>query len=101
MPEIKRRYIDTGVVRFIFRDFPTSDRAMRGAVAARCVDPNAYYAMLDALFRSVVEWSSAPDVDAALQREAVHLGLGSAAFLACLTKVVARVWRARMPSRRH
>lgn len=45
-PILKQRYIDSGEVRFVFRDFPTGAAAERGAVAARCVRPDAYYRML-------------------------------------------------------
>lgn len=84
LPEVKRRYIDHGKVRFIFRDFPTSAAAARGAVAARCVRADAYYPMLAALFSSAPQWSRAPDVDAALSQQAVKLGLGDDRFRACL-----------------
>lgn len=85
LPEVKRRYIDRGRVRFIFRDFPTSAAAARGAVAARCVRPDAYYLMLAALFSSAPQWSRAPDVDVALSQQAVKLGLGGVEFRACLS----------------
>ena len=89
LPEVKRRFIDSGRVRFIFRDFPTSAGAARGAVAARCVRPDAYYLMLDALFRSVPQWSRARDVDGALSQQAVKLALGDETFRACLKKPAA------------
>jgi protein-disulfide isomerase len=85
MPELKRRYIDTGHVRYIFRDFPTSVEATRGAVAARCVRPDAYYATLEALFWSVGRWSRASDVDAALEQEVATLGLSTAYFRKCFS----------------
>ena len=99
LPEVKRRFIDRGHVRFIFRDFPTSVTAARGAVAARCVRPEAYYLMLDALFWSVQQWSRAPDVDGALSQQAVKLALGDERFRACLNEPAAE---ARIEqSRRH
>lgn len=84
LPQLKRRYIDSGRVRFIYRDFPTSAAAMRGAIAARCAGPDRYYAMLDALYWSVGKWSRAKDVDSALVEQATALGLKAAAFRACL-----------------
>ncbi len=84
LPEVKRRFIDRGQVRFIFRDFPTSAAAARGAVAARCVRSDAYYQMLAALFSSAPQWSRAPDVDAALSQQAANLGLEDDKFRACL-----------------
>jgi len=84
MPHLKRKYIDPGRLRYIFRDFPTSAEATRGAVAARCVRPDGYYQMLEALFWSVGQWSRTSNVDAALVREATKLGLGTAGFRKCL-----------------
>jgi protein-disulfide isomerase len=84
LPLIKSRHIDTGRVRFVYRDFPTSAAATRGAVAARCAGPHRYFTMLDALYSAVGRWSRARDVDAALVEHATSLGLDRAAFRACL-----------------
>lgn len=84
LPELQKRFIDAGQVRFVYRDFPTSANAVRGAVAARCVAPAQYHAMLDRLFWSAPEWSKARDLDAALAKQADALGLGGAAFRRCL-----------------
>ena len=35
-PELKKRYIDTGKVRFIFREFPLDQLAAAGFMLARC-----------------------------------------------------------------
>tara|TARA_R110002096_G_scaffold195693_2_gene378379 strand:+ start:20877 stop:21536 length:660 start_codon:yes stop_codon:yes gene_type:complete len=84
LPLIQSRHIDTGKVRFIYRDFPTGAAATRGAIAARCVAPNHYYRMLDALFVTVGRWSRERDVDAALVQQASALEIDDAAFRACL-----------------
>ena len=48
---LKEKYIDTGKVRFVLREFPSDPMAMAGFMLARC-DPNAEKraAMLDLLF---------------------------------------------------
>ena len=84
LPHLKRKYIDTGRVRFVFRDYPTSAKATRGAVAARCVSSEAYYSTLQTLFLSVGQWSKASDVDAALKQKVAELGLNTAEFHECL-----------------
>jgi protein-disulfide isomerase len=83
LPTVKQRYIDSGRVRFVFRDFPTGEAAVRGAAAARCVRPEAYYRMLDALFWSVPQWSRAANVDRALVDEAAKLSLANDSFGTC------------------
>jgi protein-disulfide isomerase len=51
-PELKRRFIDTGQVRLVFRDFPTNPIAVaaRAAGVARCAAPTRYYAVIGTFF---------------------------------------------------
>lgn len=83
LPLIQSRHIDNGQVRFIYRDFPTSVAARRGAVATHCAG-DQYYRMLDALYSAVGTWVRADDVDAALTQQAVLLGMNEKRFRACL-----------------
>jgi protein-disulfide isomerase len=71
-PELKKRYIDTGKVRFIFREFPLDQLAAAGFMLARCAaqDPakgplsgadltaasGKYYAMIETLFAQQKDW---------------------------------------------
>ncbi len=55
-PEIKKKYIDTGKVRFIFREFPLDQLAMAAFVLARCAGPDKYFAMIDTLFEQQKVW---------------------------------------------
>src|SRR5215475_15688810 len=53
-PEIKKRYIDTGKVRWIFREFPLDNLAAAAFMLARCAgkdDKEKYFALVDTLFR--------------------------------------------------
>jgi protein-disulfide isomerase len=58
LPEIRARYLSTGKVRYIVRDFPLSDihpNALGAAKAARCAaaqDTSRYWQFHDALFKS-------------------------------------------------
>jgi protein-disulfide isomerase len=59
-PEIKKRYIDTGKVRYIFREFPLDNLAAAAFMLARCageLDSSKYYAMVDTLFRQQLTWA--------------------------------------------
>ena len=51
-PEFKRRFIDTGRVRMVFRDFPTQPVpvAARASGIARCAAPARFYDVIDTLF---------------------------------------------------
>jgi protein-disulfide isomerase len=49
LPEVKKRLIDTGKVRFIYRDFPLDQYATAGAMLARCSE-GKYFPIIDAFF---------------------------------------------------
>ena len=55
-PELKKRYIDTGKVRFIFREFPLDQLALAAFLLARCAGPDKYFPMIDTLFQTQKEW---------------------------------------------
>ena len=53
LPKLQATYIDTGKVRFLYRDYPRADRGVgvEAAVAARCAGAQGrYWAMHDRLF---------------------------------------------------
>ena len=84
LPRVKKNYIDTGTVRFIYRHFPTSEAAIQGAVAAQCAGEK-YYEMLDELYSSVVGWYKAENMDSIFVRKATSLGLNSEVFRSCIS----------------
>ena len=58
-PKIKKEYIDTGKVRYIFREFPLDPKALAASMLARCIakdDAQKYFAVNDLLFRQQREW---------------------------------------------
>jgi len=56
-PELKKRYIDTGKVRYIFREFPLDRLAIAGSLLARCAgDGDKFYAMIELLFAQQAQW---------------------------------------------
>jgi protein-disulfide isomerase len=58
-PELKKRYIDTGKVRYMLREFPLDQLAAAGFMLARCAaknDPQKYYTMIDTLFKQQDTW---------------------------------------------
>jgi protein-disulfide isomerase len=62
-PKIKSEYIDTGKVRYIFREFPLDDIALAASAMARCVagdDAAKYFALVDTLFKMQNDLVSAP-----------------------------------------
>ncbi len=58
-PKIKTEFIDTGKIRFIFREFPLDIKAAAGSMLARCIakdDAPKYFAVIDLLFKQQEAW---------------------------------------------
>ena len=55
-PEMKKKYIDTGKVRFIFREFPLDALAAAGSMLARCAGKDKYFPMIETLYSQQREW---------------------------------------------
>jgi protein-disulfide isomerase len=55
-PMLRTRYIDTGKVRFVFREFPLDITAAASSMLARCIgkdDPEKYLAVVETLFKQL------------------------------------------------
>jgi len=55
-PELQKRYIDTGKVRFIFREFPLDALAAAGFMLARCAGKDKFLPIVETLFAKQPEW---------------------------------------------
>ena len=75
-PQLKKKYIDTGKVFYVFRVFPL--RPMDGDVEkmARCLPEDKYFAFIDLLFRNQPKWDAAeyPGIDGSFMAELVKHG---------------------------
>src|SRR5262245_53403620 len=58
LPKIKEKYIDTGKVRLLFREFPTNTPAIVAFMTVRCVGPEKAPPLISALFSKQEEWRS-------------------------------------------
>ena len=85
-PKIKKEYIDTGKVRWIFREFPLDIKAAAGSMLSRCIangDPQKYFAVTDMLFRSQNDWVMKNTTET-LARIGKQAGLSQSQVEACL-----------------
>ena len=57
LPKLKERYIDTGKVRFIFREFPFDALGAGAFMLARCADKERYFPIVDLLFSTQSQWA--------------------------------------------
>jgi protein-disulfide isomerase len=56
-PELKKDYIDTGKVRFIFREFPRNPLDVAAFVLARCIGDDKAFAAIELLFSQQDKWA--------------------------------------------
>ena len=82
-PALKTKYIDTGKVRFIFREFPLDEVAVAASMLARCAGGEKSMALIDVLFASQDKWS-VRDPLPALMQIARQAGFTQATFEECL-----------------
>jgi protein-disulfide isomerase len=84
-PKIKSEYIDTGKVRYVFREFPLDEIALAASTAARCVakdDAPKYFALVDQMFKAQNDLVSAPV--ATINRIGKEAGSSEAEIKACV-----------------
>lgn len=87
-PQLKEQYIDTGIVRYVFKDFPLRSihpQAQISAEAARCAgEQEAYVEMHHILFAKQGEWSGQANINDLFVGYASELGLDADVFRSCL-----------------
>jgi protein-disulfide isomerase len=82
-PKLKEKYIDTGKVRFIFREFPFDPLAAGAFMLARCAGPGKYFPVVETLFAQQAKWAVKNPIPPLLAI-AKQLGFTEQSFEACL-----------------
>jgi protein-disulfide isomerase len=83
-PELKKRWVDTGKVRFVLREFPLDPLATAGFMLARCDGENKYYPIVDLLFSQQRAWAYAERPLDALRQMMKQAGFSQEKFDSCL-----------------
>src|SRR6202140_972939 len=84
LPELKKKWIDTGKAKLVLRDYPLDEPALRAAMIARCAPPDRYYAYTDMFFGAQEKWVTARDYRDALARLVKLGGMSPEKFENCL-----------------
>jgi protein-disulfide isomerase len=82
-PKLKEKYIDTGKVRFILREFPLDGLAAAAFMLARCAGPDKYYPMVETLFAQQAKWAVRNPIEPLLAI-AKQAGFTQQSFEACI-----------------
>jgi protein-disulfide isomerase len=81
-PELKKRYIDTGKVRYIFREFALNDVDLLAIVIARCAPKERYFPLMETLYEKQEQWANSNPVPPLLGI-AKQAGFTDESFKAC------------------
>ena len=57
-PQLREQYIDTGKVKFIYREVYFDAPGLWGGLLARCVSPEKYFGVVDLLYKKQSKWAS-------------------------------------------
>jgi protein-disulfide isomerase len=82
---LKERYVDTGKVRFVFREFPLDPLAAATFMLARCAPEDRYFDVVDMFFETQAQWTRTDDPVGELFKLARQAGFSQDEFQACLT----------------
>ncbi|MCA0424118.1 MAG: DsbA family protein [Proteobacteria bacterium] len=81
---LKEKYIDTGKVRYIFREFPLDPLAFAAALLARCAGEGKFFPMIDLLFKQQRNWAYTEKPEEALLATVRQAGFTQESFNTCL-----------------
>ena len=57
MPQLEKRYIDTGKVKFVLHDFPLDGVSLKAAAVARCMPADEYFPFIKTLYSMQMKWA--------------------------------------------
>ena len=88
IPEIKKKYVESGKVQIILIDFPLDQAAFNASKLLHCLDQKRRIRFLDTLYETQTEWangSNINDINDNLKKIAKNLGISSEQFEKCIT----------------
>jgi protein-disulfide isomerase len=94
MPQIQQELIDTGKVRWVFRDFPLDKVALMAAMVARYLPPDRYDPFIMALFANQDRWAFARGVNSTdeLWKTAALAGMSRPTFDQAIADTALQSW---------
>ncbi|MET3559757.1 protein-disulfide isomerase [Bartonella japonica] len=84
LPKIRKKYIKTGKVKLIFREYAFDPRATAGFMLARCAPEDRYFPLIEVLFQKQHEWVWGQDALTPLKKVSLMANFTDESFNACL-----------------
>jgi len=88
IPEIKKKYVESGKVQIILIDFPLDQAAFNASKLLYCLDQKRRIGFLDTIYETQNEWtngSNINDINVNLKKIVKNLGISSEQFEKCIT----------------
>ncbi|MDA0787208.1 MAG: DsbA family protein [Proteobacteria bacterium] len=82
--DLKAKYVDTGKVRFVYREFPLNGVDLRAGMMARCADPQRFSGLVQVLFKNQTNWAQSRDPVGELAKIGRLAGIDDATFQSCI-----------------
>ncbi len=82
--DLKKKYVDTGKVRFVYKEFPRDGVDLRAGMMARCADPRRYAGLVQVLFKNQPNWTRSSDPVGELAKIGRLAGIDDATFQSCI-----------------
>jgi protein-disulfide isomerase len=83
--QIKSNYIDKGLVKYIYRDFPINKPALKASILAHCAGKDKYFDFISTLFESQNVWAFNQDFEQSLSNIATLGGINNETYTKCST----------------
>ncbi|HCR85486.1 MAG TPA: hypothetical protein DIV86_02295 [Alphaproteobacteria bacterium] len=85
LPQVKKELIETGKVKFIFRNFPLNKAAIKGAILVECSGKEQYYSILGKLYGKQQYWAfNEAEIDSKLKEIASEENISAERFANCM-----------------
>jgi protein-disulfide isomerase len=81
---IKKKYIDTGKIKWVTRLYVSSGPSLKGSMLARCFGEEKYYAIVDLLYLKQSNWAFNKDSNEFLYNIAMLSGMSDADYNNCI-----------------
>ena len=83
-PALKKEFVDTGKVKFVYRDFPTDQVALAASMIARCAPKERYFGIIELMFRTQDNWRRSTNPKEDLANIGRLAGMSLATIEACM-----------------
>lgn len=83
LPKIKKYYIDTGKVRWVFHGFPLNEPALKGEMISRCAPVDQYEKLQDLMYQNQERWAFSETPIPSLNMLLRLAGITDDMFLSC------------------